>query len=237
MVRGATAVVLPGTGSDDDYVRRAFSRPLQHLGVELITPRPDPRDLIAGYLEALEATATSGPILAGGISIGAAVATAWALRHPDRVIGVLAALPAWTGDPDDAPAAHAARYSAQQLRHDGLAAVTARMRASSPAWLADELTRSWTAQWPQLPDALEQAAAYVAPTCAELSGLAVPMGVTAAVDDAVHPLHTATEWASAAPRSALITIALDDIGADPAALGRACVTALSIAGDGELVSG
>ncbi|WP_046315511.1 hypothetical protein [Mycobacterium sp. UM_Kg1] len=227
VLRGVTAVLLPGTGSDDDYVRRAFCQPLQQVGAALVTHRPQPGCLVEGYLEALDAAAArSGPILAGGVSIGAAVAAAWALSHPDRAVGVLAALPAWTGAPDDAPAAQAARYSAQQLRDEGLAAVVAQMRASSPGWLGDELARSWTAQWPQLPDALEEAAAYVAPTSAELAALTVPMGLTAAVDDAVHPLQTASDWAAIVPRAALRTVTLDQIGADPAALGSACVTAL-----------
>lgn len=225
-----TAVLLPGTGSDDDYIRRAFGQPLQQVGALVIAPRPQPESLIAGYLAALDdAAARSGPIIAGGVSIGAAVAAAWALRHPERVVGVLAALPAWAGSPDDAPAAHAARYSAGQLRKDGLAAVVAQMRASSPAWLGDELTRSWTAQWPQLPQALEQAAAYVAPTLAELGTLAAPMGVAAAVDDLVHPLPIAAAWADAAPRAALCTVTLDQMGADPTALGAACLTALEAA--------
>ncbi|BBY32082.1 hypothetical protein BST33_16000 [Mycolicibacter minnesotensis] len=230
VLRGVTAVVLPGTGSDDDYVRRAFHYPLQQVGATLVTHRPQPDRLIQGYVDALDtAAARSGPILVGGVSIGAAVAAAWSLRHPEQVVGVLAALPAWTGVPDEAPAAHAARYSAGQLRQDGLAAVVAQMRASSPAWLADELTRSWTAQWPQLPAAMEEAAAYVAPTYAELASLRVPLGVTAAVDDAVHPLQTASEWVAAAPRAALRTVTLEQIGADPAALGTACVEALALA--------
>lgn len=224
------AVLLPGTGSDDDYIRRAFGQPLQQVGALLIAPAPQPEDLIAGYLAALdEAAARSGPIIAGGVSIGAAVAAGWALQHPGQAVAVLAALPAWAGAPDDAPAAHAARFSAEQLRRDGLAAVVAEMRASSPAWLGDELTRSWTAQWPRLPDALEQAAAHVAPTLAELGTLSVPMGVAAAVDDLVHPLPLAAEWADAAPRAALCTVTLDEMGADPTALGAACLTALAAA--------
>lgn len=226
-LHGVTAVLLPGTGSDDDYVRRAFSQPLEQVGAELVTPPPQPGRLIQGYLDALEATADrSGPIIVGGVSIGAAVAVAWALSHPDRVLGVLAALPAWTGSPDGAPAALAARYSAEQLRNDGLSAVVAQMRASSPGWLGDELTRSWTAQWPQLPEAMEEAAAYIAPTRTELAALTVPMGVTAAVDDAVHPLQSAAEWVSAVPHGALCTVTLDQIGADPTALGSASLAAL-----------
>lgn len=226
-LNGATTVLLPGTGSDDDYVQRAFSGPLAHVGAVLVTPPPRPDRLIEGYLAALDAAARESPIAVGGVSIGAAVAAAWALAHPDRAVAVLAALPAWAGAPGEAPAALAARYSASQLRADGLAATTTQMRASSPPWLADELTRSWGAQWPHLPDAMEEAAAYVAPSCDELAGLTAPLAVAAAVDDPIHPLQAGLDWVAAAPRAALRTVTLDQIGADPAALGAACLAALA----------
>lgn len=222
-----TTVLLPGTGSDDDYVHRAFSRPIAEVGGVLVTPAPRPDQLVDGYLAALDAAAREGPIAVGGVSIGAAVAAAWALAHPDRTVAVLAALPAWAGAPGEAPAALAARYSASQLRADGLAATTIQMRASSPPWLADELTRSWGAQWPHLPDAMEEAAAYVAPSCDELAGLAAPLAVATAVDDPIHPLQAGVDWVAAAPRAALRTVTLDEIGADPAALGAACLQALA----------
>ncbi|WP_202349269.1 alpha/beta hydrolase [Mycobacterium paraintracellulare] len=226
-LNGVTTVLLPGTGSDDDYVQRAFSGPLAHVGAVLVNPPPRPDRLIDGYLAALDAAACEGPIAVGGVSIGAAVAAAWALAHPDRTVAVLAALPAWAGAPGEAPAALAARYSASQLRADGLAATTTQMRASSPPWLADELTRSWGAQWPHLPDAMEEAADYVAPSCDELAGLAAPLAVAAAVDDPIHPLQAGLDWVAAAPRAALRTVTLDQIGADPAALGAACLAALA----------
>ncbi|OBG72847.1 MULTISPECIES: hypothetical protein [unclassified Mycobacterium] len=225
-LRGVTTVLLPGTGSDDDYVDRAFSGPLREVGAVPVTPAPRPDRLIDGYLAALDDAAETGPIAVGGVSIGAAVAAAWALAHPDRTTAVLAALPAWAGEPGAAPAALAARYSAARLRDDGLAATTEQMRASSPPWLADELTRSWRAQWPGLPDAMEAAAGYAAPSLAELGRLSAPMGVVGAVDDAIHPLQVARAWAGAAPRAALRTITLDQLGADPAALGAACLAAL-----------
>jgi pimeloyl-ACP methyl ester carboxylesterase len=226
-LRGVPTVLLPGTGSDDDYVRRAFSGPLQTAGALLVAPPPRPDRLIDGYLSALDDAASEGPIAVGGVSIGAAVAAAWALAHPARTIAVLAALPAWAGAPGSAPAALAARHSASQLRADGLAATTTQMRASSPPWLADELTRSWRAQWPQLPDAMEEAAAYVAPSCADLTRLAAPLAVTAAVDDPIHPLQVAVDWVDAAPRAALRTVTLDQMGADTSALGAACLAALT----------
>ena len=164
--------------------------------------------------------------MVGGVSIGAAVAVAWALENPERTIAVLAALPAWTGRPADSPAAIAAQHSARQLRDDGLDATTAQMRASSPRWLAEELARSWRGQWPDLPDAMDEAAGYVAPTDAQLRRLAAPMGIAAAGDDPIHPLDVGRQWAAAAPHAAVHLVTLDQIGANPAALGAACLAAL-----------
>jgi pimeloyl-ACP methyl ester carboxylesterase len=229
---GVRTALLAGTGSDDDYICRAFAGPLRGIGAVVLAPAPQPGRLIAGYLAALDNAARSGPIAVGGVSIGAAVAAAWALANPDDAVAVLAALPPWTGDPASAPAAQAARQSARQLRRDGLRAATMQMRASSPAWLAEELARSWRGQWPQLPDAMEEAASYVAPSRAELELLAAPLGIAAAVDDPIHPLDVAVEWAAAAPHAALQTLSLDQIGADPAALGAACLAALNAIDDG-----
>jgi pimeloyl-ACP methyl ester carboxylesterase len=226
-LRGVCTVVLPGTGSDDDYVARAFSGALLQAGAEVLAVAPRANGLIAGYLADIDAAASEAPIALGGVSIGAAVAVSWALAHPGRAVAVLAALPAWTGSPDGAPAALAARQSALTLRQRGLPAATAQMRESSPKWLADELSRSWAGQWPHLPDAMDEAAAFVAPNSSELAGLAVPMGVVGAVDDPVHPVEVAEEWAEAAPHAALRTVTLDEIGADPAVLGAACVAALN----------
>jgi pimeloyl-ACP methyl ester carboxylesterase len=225
-LRGVRTVVLPGTGSDDDYVTRAFGGPLRDAGAQLMVSPPQPARLVGGYVSALDDAEREGPIAVGGVSIGAAVAVAWALQHPGRTVAVLVALPAWTGAPDEAPAAIAARHSAGQLRENGLETTTVQMRASSPPWLADELARSWRRQWPHLPDAMDEAAGYVAPTRTELGRLTAPLGVAAAVDDPIHPIDVGREWASAAPRAALRTVTLYQIGADPAALGTACLTAL-----------
>ncbi|MCV7108050.1 alpha/beta fold hydrolase [Mycolicibacterium chitae] len=225
-LRGVRTVLLPGTGSDDDYVRRAFGPALRSVGAVLVAPAPEPGTLIAGYRRALDDAAAVGPVAVGGVSLGAAVALAWALEHPDCAVAVLAALPAWSGDPREAPGAATARLSAHQLRSDGLAAATALMQQSSPAWLADELTRSWAGLWPALPDAMEEAAGYVAPTRAELTRLRTPLAVASASDDPVHPLHVGVEWVENAPTAALRTVTLAQIGADPSALGAACVAAL-----------
>jgi pimeloyl-ACP methyl ester carboxylesterase len=226
-LRGVSIVLLPGTGSDDDYITRAFAGPLHDAGARLVAPPPQPDQLIDGYLTGLDDAARHGPIAVGGVSIGASVAVAWALHHPDRTVAVLAALPPWTGAPGGAVAALAARHSAQQLRRDGLAATTTQMRASSPPWLAEELTRSWRSQWPHLPDAMEEAAAYVGPDRTQLQQLAAPLGIAAAIDDPIHPFEIGLEWAAAAPRAGLRRVTLDQFGADPAALGAACLAALN----------
>jgi pimeloyl-ACP methyl ester carboxylesterase len=225
-LRGVTTVLLPGTGSDDDYVYRAFSAALHGVGAAVVTPAPRPDRLVEGYREELDNASRGGPIAVGGVSIGAAVACAWAVEHPGAAVAVLAALPPWTGSPETAPAAASARHSAHVLRSDGLASATAQLRASSPKWLADELTRSWLGQWPELPEAMEEAAGYVAPTCGDLERLRAPMGVAAATDDPVHPLEVGIEWVAAAPRAAMRTVTLDEMGADPAVLGAACLAAL-----------
>lgn len=228
-LRVRTAVVLPGTGSDAHFVDRAFRGPLQGRGITTIAVEPDPRRLVGGYLDAMDRTATNGPILVGGVSIGAAVALEWARRRPDRAAGVLAALPAWTGSPADAPAAATAQWTAGELRTHGLESVTSAMVASSPAWLGGALAASWRAQWPDLPDALDEAAGYRAPGVDDLRATYVPVGITAALDDAVHPVVVGRQWASELPWAALETVELADIGADPAVLGARCLTALDAA--------
>jgi pimeloyl-ACP methyl ester carboxylesterase len=226
-LRDVPTVLLPGVGSDDDYVYRAFSPALHAVGAIAMPHAPRPDGLIAGYLSALDDAAREGPIAAAGVSLGAAVAAAWSIAHPERAVAVLAALPAWTGQPQGAPAAEAALNSAHELRRDGLVAATARMRASSPPWLADELTRSWVGQWPALPDAMTEAAHYVAPTSGQFAMLSAPLGVAAACDDPVHPLEVGVEWVAAAPYASLRTVSLEQLGADPSTLGAACLAALN----------
>jgi hypothetical protein len=75
---------------------------------------------------------------------------------------------------------------------------------------------------------MEEAAGYVAPTRAQLQQLTAPMGIAAAHDDPIHPLDVGLAWADAAPRAAVHTITLDQLGADPATLGAACIAALGV---------
>ncbi|NEW39448.1 alpha/beta hydrolase [Nocardia cyriacigeorgica] len=223
----AVVVGLPGTGSDAHFARRAFGPACAERGLELIAVEPDPRAVVESYFAALDAAAHRGPVLAAGISLGAAVAIEWASSRPDAAAGVLAALPAWTGpDSGGCPAAVSAASTAAALRADGLEEVVARMRAGSLAWLGDALDRSWRSQWPYLPEALEEAAAYKWPEPQRLETVTTPVAVIGALDDPVHPWPVAQEWARLIPDSVLTELTLDELGADPAIVGRLGLDAL-----------
>lgn len=227
---GVTAVLLPGTGSDEVFVRTVFQAPLAAIGVQVVTPAPVPGPgLVEAHLAALDRCAGDGPVLAGGISLGAHLAVEWALRNPGRCAGLLLALPGWTGSPDGAPAELAATASAALVREHGIAGALAAATAGVPPWLAQELSRAWRGYGDDLAASLV-AATRPAPEAGELAGIDVPAGVAACADDPVHPLAVAREWATAMPRAALCTTRLTVVGADPAALGRAAVLAWLRAG-------
>ena len=211
---------MPGTGSDADYVRRAFGPAADEIGLTLVALEPTER-LVDGHLRRLDELARDhGPVIVGGVSIGAAVALAWALGH--RCAGIWAALPAWTGDPATAPAAWSATATADALVADGLEPTIAAMAATSPDWLAAELGRSWRALHPALVRHLGEAATFHAPTLDQIATLSAPLAVTVAVDDPIHPHQVGRAWAAAAPRAALTEVTLDAWGREPSILGFAC---------------
>jgi pimeloyl-ACP methyl ester carboxylesterase len=223
--------MLPGSGSDESFIRSVFAAALAGVGVDLVAPAPRRgADVIAGYRAALDA-AGPGVVLVGGLSLGAHVSARWAAAAPrGKVAGLLLALPAWTGSPSvTTPAAAAARLTAARVREGGVAAAVA-ATAGAPPWLATELGRAWAGYGAGLAPALEAAASEPAPTEAEMGALDVPVGVAALVDDPVHPLGVARAWHAALPRSALVTTTLAAFGADPGAVGRAAVLAWLRAG-------
>ncbi|WP_149359874.1 alpha/beta hydrolase [Lolliginicoccus suaedae] len=222
------AALLPGTGSRAAFVERAFAEPLAAAGITLIAIEPDPTNLIESALAELDAiAATSSPMLVGGISLGAALGTTWAARNPGRAAGILAALPAWLGRSEGAPASLSATLTANTLDQDGLQATIASMRASSPDWLADELEASWTQLWPGLPGSLRAAAAFADLDAHLLASVECPVGIAAAIDDPIHPHSAAIEWSQHLRRCRIETFPLARIGEDPAVLGTATLAALA----------
>ena len=217
-----TAIMLPGTGSDDVFVRSVFEIPLAAAGVSVVAPAPVPGpSLASSALSAL--SASSGSVLVGGISFGAHLAAEWALAHPARCAGLVLALPAWHGSPGSAPAALSAAHSAARVRAVGVSGSLA--ESSLPSWLSAELSRAWSGYGDGLASSLEVAASRPAPSLAELSTLSVPVGIAACVDDPIHPASVAAEWAAALPCARVCTTRLSVVGADPEALGRAAVLA------------
>jgi pimeloyl-ACP methyl ester carboxylesterase len=220
-----TAVLLPGTGSDDVFIRSVFTAAVAAARVSLVAPEPVPGpDLGRRHLLSLDAAFdTHGPVLAGGISFGAHLAAEWACAHPSRCAGLLLAMPAWHGAPGDCPAAVAARYSAAAVRRDGLSTTLAALDVSP--WLAAELSRAWRRHGPGLVDSLLAAADRPAPMLAQLATLDIPVGIVAVRDDPLHPSSVAAQWAATIPGAELRSISFADFSADRATLGRATVAA------------
>lgn len=222
----STAVMLPGTGSDEVFVRAVFREPLAAVGVRVIAPAP--ADALAdSFFAALDdaAEAAGVPILVGGISFGAHLSATWALRNQHRCAGLLAALPAWNGSPTEAPASVAARASAELVRAQGVERALAVATAGVAPWLVEELGRSWRRHGTGLAHALDAASGYPAPELTDLRTLDVPTGIAACTDDPVHPAEVAQGWADAIPRACVVDTTLAALGADRASLGRATVQA------------
>ena len=221
-------IVMPGTGSDSDFVARAFGSAAVEIGARLIALEPE-SDLVDSYRRRLDTIAAEeSEVLVGGVSIGAAIAVDWALRSPfaGRCLGVLAALPPWSGPVGDSLAAMSAKITADAVERDGLEATIAQMAVTSPAWLAAELSRSWRSLADRgLVEQLRAAAGYTAPTTQAISRLPAPLGVAAAPDDPLHPIEVGRAWVAAARRSALREVPLTEFGPAEPLLGEACLEA------------
>lgn len=211
------------------------------VGVRLLAPRPKPGpDVVERMLADLDrAAAEHGPLLVGGVSLGAQVAASWAVGavagsgarphagagRTGQCAGLLVAMPAWIGAPGTAVASSAALASADLVEAAGVDAALAHARSGAPPWIADELDRAWPGYGQALASSLRAAAATAAPSLAELCRLDVPAGVAAVSDDPVHPLDIAAAWTGALPNAALVTTSLAAVGRDRRTLGRATVLA------------
>ncbi|WP_410578923.1 alpha/beta hydrolase [Amycolatopsis sp. lyj-108] len=222
-----TAVVLPGTGSDEVFVRSVFSGPLRALGIRLLAPPPPAGGRLAdGYLEELDRlSGEHGPLLVGGISFGAHLSAEWAARNPGRCTGLLAALPAWNGPAGRAPASLAARLSADLVAENGVEGALAKSTDGVPRWLSAELGRAWRRHGADLAASLRTAADHPAPSLEDLKGLDVPAGIGACVDDPIHPAAVAHAWADALPRAEIGESTLTALGSDRESLGHTTVQA------------
>jgi len=225
------AVVLPGSGSSVDFVRRAFGPPLAAAGYALVVPAPVPGSgVVAAAAAGLDdAVRRYGARLVGGISLGAHVAVRWAATAPAAapgrgLAGVLVALPGWTGPPG-ATAGASAAAAAEVLRLGTDGALRRARGGGGPAWVADELAAAWPGYGDQLAATLRATGAAAGPDPTELRRVGVPVGVVGFRDDPLHPAAVAAEWSAALPRSAVEWLRVADPAADRAVLGAAAVRA------------
>jgi len=230
------AVVLPGSGSTADFVTRAFGQPLAAAGYALVTADPVAgSQVVAAALAGLAEAARRYPVrLAGGVSLGAQLAVRWAAGSPAaaRLDGLLLALPAWSGPPGPVAAASAA--AADEVEAHGVAAALRRARHGGVGWVVDELAAAWPRYGAGLALTLRAAAGSAGPTAADLARIDVPVGLAAFVDDPLHPLAVAEQWAGALRRAAVERLHLADPGPDRTVLGAATLRALRRAAGGPL---
>jgi pimeloyl-ACP methyl ester carboxylesterase len=227
-----TAVVLPGTGSDEVFVRAVFGTPAAQARLHLVTPAPRHGSRLAEHhLDSLdEAADRYGSIVVGGISLGAHLAAEWAAANPERCAGLLVAMPGWYGAPDTAngtaPGSVTAEISSAAVLNEGVDAALAAATKDVPPWLADELNRAWRRAGDDLAASLRVAVDRPAPSLELLNKITAPAGVAGCVDDPVHPIGVAARWTEALRSAELHTVTFADIGADRSALGRAALVGL-----------
>lgn len=224
---GAPIVLCHGITATRRYVVHG-SRALERAGHKVVSydarghgesdPAPNGQGYgyleLVGDLEAVVATAIGdAPFVLAGHSMGAHTAVAYALRHPERLSGLVIIGPTYTGE-----------ISAESLAYwDGLAAALEsggikgfldyidRNQATDPAWRdsVQRFTRERMLQH-RHPDALVEALREVPRsrpfgTMEELESLRVPALVIASHDNADpgHPRHVAEAYAKQLPQARL----------------------------------
>ncbi|HVY77226.1 MAG TPA: alpha/beta fold hydrolase [Solirubrobacterales bacterium] len=186
-------------------------------------------ELVGDLSAVVDEQAGEGPIVLAGHSMGAHTAVAFALRHPDRVAGLVAIGPTYLGT--QAPVAAdseegGAGLAAESLRYwdgladalerdgiDGFVAYIGRAQEVAPAWRDSVLrfTRERMERHRHL-DAIVRALREVPRSrpfggLDELEALTVPTLVVASHDaaDPGHPHAVATEYARRIPSARLIS--------------------------------
>ena len=153
--------------------------------------------------------------VAGGISMGAAIALNLASRHPGRVLGLILVRPAWTFDA--APQNMRPYIEVAELIRDhpldeardifATSVTAARFHTEAPDNLASLLgffARENATVFAEVMQAIANDGPGV--TRAEAAGLAIPTLVIGSGVDLVHPLATARELAETIPNAAFAEV-------------------------------
>jgi pimeloyl-ACP methyl ester carboxylesterase len=213
------AVIAHGAGSTADFVQRAFGGPLAAIGYELVSW--DRRVAVSAAADELGAlVARTKATVVGGISVGAILATRFALSPAGAALnGLLVALPPPPGQPAPADSEDPGQVPDIQNLVDEVC------RTAVP-WVAQEIRSSWLTYEPaDLIRELRTASTAMPPTQDALSRCRIPTGIVALADDPVHPVEVATMWAQAIPHAAVETVHLYEPGDDVSVLGAAAVHA------------
>lgn len=156
-----------------------------------------------------------GRFVAGGISMGAAVALRLAVRHPDRVRALALVRPAWLFDaapPNMRPFAEVAallrRLPPEGARREFAASPTARRLAEDAPDNLASLLRFFDRDRPDVTAGLLGAIAGDGPgvTAEDAAALRVPTLVIGHAVDGVHPLAHAAALARAIPGARLVEV-------------------------------
>lgn len=226
---GTPIVLCHGVTASRRYVVHG-SRALERAGHRLLTydarghGESDPAPVDEGYgypwlvadLERLVAAEVGeGPFLLGGHSMGAHTAVAYALRHPERLAGLVLVGPVYTGEIEPSSLAYWDGLAAalESGGVDGFVAYIGANQAADPRW-RDAVLR-FTRERMLLHRHLDAVAAALREvprsrpfgSLAELSALQTPALVVASGDEADpgHPRAAAAAYAEALPRARLLS--------------------------------
>ncbi|MDQ6435276.1 alpha/beta hydrolase [Mesorhizobium sp. LHD-90] len=219
--QGPAVVFQHGLGGDEAQVAQTFPASLPcrrltlecrgHGGSNLGSKRPFSFALFANDIVAAADRAGIGRFVAGGISMGAALALRLAARHPDRIGGLILVRPAWTfcSAPENlAPIGEVARL----IKNHPLAEArttfewsntAARLKAEAPDNLNSLLGYFDRPDIFRFAEVLADISSDGPGTSeAEAAALAIPTLVIGNEMDAIHPLPMARTLAAAIPGAA-----------------------------------
>lgn len=204
---GGEAQVAQSFPSDAGF-RRITLECRGHGASTLGKGRPFSFDMFADDVLAAADQAGLEHFIAGGISMGAAIAMRLACRHPDRVTGLVLVRPAWTFDSAPANMRPISEVASLILDHgpEGAKAIfaasqtAARFKREAPDNLASLLGYFDRPDAAQFAEVLADIAADGPGVSADdAAALAMPVLVIGNALDAVHPLSAANTLATAIP--------------------------------------
>ncbi len=209
-----TALLVPGSASTGDFVRRAFRGLLAGVA-EAVTVGEgtgDPvalADEIGREVDSREGTDRAVTVVVG-VSVGAHAVAGWAASRAGQSAAgdllLVCAMPAWIGEPDATAALTAS--AADLIAAAGISSEVARLQSEYPDdWVVAELTRAWTALGPTAVLAsLRATAASAAPRHTDLHRIRQRAAVVALSDDPFHPAEVARQWVDAIPNAVLVHV-------------------------------